>query len=262
MQTLQYETSGQVGVLTLNRPEALNAMTREMVLRLEDLLADIERRGDVRVLLITGAGRAFCAGIDLKEARDDVQDGRPAEGRSDAEDSAESLQRLTRLLMRLPLPTIAALNGLAVGMGSELAVACDIRLASTDAYLWFSEARRGLFQSNGVMYLLPRLVGHSRSIEWMMSTRKIPSQELLDSGLVAKLLPAERFRAAAIDYAASVARNSPLSLRLLKQVSQQAHAATFDEVLRLEVDGMKQTMHSEYAREGLAAFVQNRDPEF
>ncbi len=256
--TIRYEKSDNVGIITLDRPAALNALRRDMVALLESTLLEVERAADVRALVIIGEGRAFCAGVDLNEAEDDVS----TADRAEAERSLETLQNVTRIVMRLPVPAIAALNGLAVGMGSELSISCDIRVAAPDAYLWFSEARRGLFQSNGVMYLLPRLIGHSRAAEWMMSARRIESDELQVSGLVAHVFDAADFRESAVDYAQRIARNSPLSLRLLKQVGQKAFSASYEEVLALEVEGMKETMRSDYVREGLRAFAEKREPRF
>jgi enoyl-CoA hydratase/carnithine racemase len=255
---IRYEIVGNVGVLTLNRPDALNALRRDMVSELRETLIDIEQTGGVRALVLTGEGRAFCAGVDLNEAEDDVS----GDDLGEVEDGLESIQDITRLLMELPIPTIAALNGLAVGMGSEMCIACDIRIAARSAFLWFSEAKRSLFQSNGVMYLLPRLIGHSRSIEWMMSARRIQSDELHASGLVAQLFDDDGFHAAALAYAQAVARNSPLSLRLLKEVGRASFEASYEEVMHLEVEGMKETMRSEYVKEGLRAFAEKREPNF
>lgn len=257
-ESIRYERSGHVGVITLDRPEALNALTRDMVARLEETLADIESANNIRALLITGEGRAFSAGVDLFEAEDDVSQS----DTTDVERGLQTIQNLTRIIMRLPVPTIAALNGLAVGMGSELCIACDIRLAAPDAYLWFSEAKRGLFQSNGVTYLLPRLIGHSRSIEWMMSSRKIHSSELQASGLVTQVIDGQDFRADAIEYARKIAGNSPLSLRLLKEIGQRSFGSSYEDVLQMEVEGMEETMKSDYVREGLRAFAEKRDPNF
>lgn len=256
--TIRYERLGHVGVITLDRPEALNALKRDMVARFEETLAGIEKANDIRALLITGEGRAFCAGVDLFEAEDDVR----GTDTADVERGLHTIQNLTRIIMRLPVPTIAALNGLAVGMGSEICIACDIRVAAPGAYLWFSEAKRGLFQSNGVMYLLPRLIGHSRSIEWMMSSRKIHSQELHASGLIAQVIDGHDFRADAVAFARQIAGNSPLSLRLLKEVGQRSFASSYEDVLQMEVDGMEETMKSDYVREGLRAFAEKRDPNF
>lgn len=255
---IRYETVDRIGIITLDRPESLNAMRREMVAGLLELLLEIERQADIRALVITGNGRAFCAGVDLKETEEDVAEA----GQEAAKASVDTLQELTRVLMRLPMPTIAALNGLAVGMGSEISIACDIRVAAPQAYLWFSEAKRALFQSNGVMFLLPRMIGYARALEWMMSTRKIDSSELLAAGLVAHVLPDDDFRAAAVRYANSVAVNSPLSLRLLKTVGQSALAATYEEVVRMEADAMRETMESDYIREGLRAFAEGREPSY
>lgn len=257
MDEIRYEKEGRVGVITLNRPAALNALRRDMVAALEATLAQIESDGDIRALMIIGEGRAFCAGVDLLEAEDDV-----GGDSTEAEQGLATIQNITRIIMRLPVPTIAALNGLAVGMGSEISIACDIRVAAERAYLWFSESRRSLFQSNGVMYLLPRLIGHSRSIEWMMSARKIASSELRDAGLVAHVFPDDGFREAALEYSRAVAGNSPLSLKLLKEVGQKAFSASFQEVLDLEVRGMEETMNSEYVREGLRAFAEKREPNY
>ena len=257
VERVQYRVDDKVGIITLDRPDSLNALTRQMISDLRDHLLAVESAGDVRVLMLTGTGRAFSAGIDLGETGSDLENDEQA-----AEENLEVIQEITRVLMRLPIPTVAAMNGLAVGMGSEICIACDIRVAAESSYLWFSEARRGLFQSNGVMYLLPRLIGHSRSIEWMMSARKIQSDELRASGLVAAIYPDEDFPREALEYARRVAVNSPLSLRLQKSVGQAAFASSYEEVLALEVAGMRETMHSEYIREGLKAFAEKRDPKF
>lgn len=254
---LQFEADGKVGIITLNRPAALNAMTRDMIAALRDRLLAIEAASDIRVLVLTGRGRAFSAGIDLGETGDDLDEDPAA-----AEENLEVIQEITRVLMRLPIPTVAALNGLAVGMGSEICIACDIRIAAESSYLWFSEARRGLFQSNGVMFLLPRLIGHSRSIEWMMSARKIGSAELSASGLVAAVYPDARFHDDALAYARRIAINSPLSLRLQKSVGQAAFDSGYERVLELEVAGMRETMQGDDIREGLRAFMEKRDPRF
>jgi len=257
VESIRYEVDGKVGIITLDRPDALNALTREMIAGLRDRLLAVESDGGARVLVLTGTGRAFSAGIDLGETSSDMDSDPEA-----AEQNLEVIQEITRVLMRLPIPTIAALNGLAVGMGSEISIACDIRLAADSAYLWFSEARRGLFQSNGVMYLLPRLIGHSRSIEWMMSARKIPSDELRASGLVAAVYPDASFQEQALDYARAVSINSPLSLRLQKAVGLAAFEADYEKVMELEVAGMRETMESDNIREGLKAFAEKRDPDF
>ena len=255
---VRFSIEDRVGVITLARPDALNALRRDMVRQLRDTLVSLHDNKDVRAVMLIGEGRAFCAGVDLHEAESDVS----ADDLNVADDSLEVLQEVTDALRELPLPTIAALNGLAVGMGSEISIACDIRIAAKSAYLWFSESRRSLFQSNGVMFLLPRLIGHSRSIEWMMSARKIRSKELDRSGLVAHVFADEGFREAALGYASRVAANSPLSLRLLKQVGQASFESSLEEVMRLEVEGMKETMRSDYVKEGLRAFAEKREPVF
>ena len=208
--------------------------------------------------MITGQGDAFCAGIDLDQLEADHA-GASAEA---SRQHLRAIQGITRKLINLPFPTIAALNGLAIGMGSELSLSCDIRLATPETYVWFSEAKRGLFQTNGVLYLLPRLIGHSRSMEWMLSARKIWSDELISSGLVAHTFPANQFRAEATAYATQVAANSPLSLRLLKQTGLRAMEAGFEEVLDLEIHGMQTCIQSEYLTEGLNAFREDREPKF
>ena len=256
---IRYEICDRVGVITFDRPEALNALRRDMVLQLGERLSAVEQDGNVRALMLTGAGRAFCAGVDLKETGEDVA----AEDQTATRESLRTLQDITRRLMRLPVPTIAALNGLAVGMGSEMSIACDIRVAAPSAYLWFSEAKRSLFQSNGVMYLLPRMIGYSRSLEWMMSARKIDSRELLASGLVTHVLESDDFQTGGTRLCR---RLSPATLRsasgCLKSVGQRALSAGFEEVLQMEVDGMEETIDSPYLREGLAAFAENREPDF
>ncbi len=255
---IEYEQTGHVGILTLNRPEADNALTNEMLNELARILNALESEKAIRALMITGSGNAFCAGIDLEQLEAD----HAGVSMEASRQHLRAIQGITRKLIGLPFPTIAALNGFAIGMGSELSLSCDIRLATPETYVWFSEARRGLFQTNGVLYLLPRLIGHSRSMEWMLSARKIQSAELLSSGLITHVFPSDNFSAEAQAYVEQLATNSPLSLRLLKQTGFRAMDAKFEEVLDLEIHGMQTCMQSDYLTEGLKAFREDRDPEF
>lgn len=252
-----YEKREGIAVATFNRPDALNAWRS---VTFEDYFAvvdDFAADDNLRVLVFTGSGRAFSAGIDLKVDSD----------LSSAEVSLRSArehlhrqQEVTRLLTDLPKAVICAMNGLAVGMGLEMALNADIRIATDDAYFMFSESKRALFQTNGVMYYLPRLVGYGRAMEMLLTARKVPAQEALSMGLITQVTTRDDLMPAALELAETLCRNAPISLRLIKQVMRRTFDLDLDSVMQLEVDGMLECLTSEDLAEGTRAFIEKRAP--
>ncbi|HEX9894850.1 MAG TPA: enoyl-CoA hydratase/isomerase family protein [Gemmatimonadales bacterium] len=254
---LRYREEGLVGVLTINRPDVLNAIDHGMVRRLGELLEGTTQPQRLRALVITGAGRAFSAGHDLRQ---------PPAGADEpvarVHEYLTELQRLTTRLLDHPAIIIAAINGPAVGMAAELCVAADLRLAAEEAYLLFPEVRRALFETNGVMYLLPRAVGQARASDWLLTGRRIPAGELLAAGFVSRVLPAAELLPAALEMAEEIAASAPRSIRLVKRLLQRSWQSDLTSMLLAEVDGVVETISSPDLAEGLRAFLEKRDPRY
>jgi enoyl-CoA hydratase/carnithine racemase len=248
-----------IALATFNRPAVLNAFRGTMFTRLVEILADVRDDPAVRVLVITGNGRAFSSGIDLEEQ---AQLFSTSIDYTAARVALDDLQAITHQLRDLSKPVIAAINGLAVGVGAELAIASDIRLASQDAYIMFAEVKRGLFETNGVMYFLPRLVGMGRAVEMLMTGDKIPAAEALAAGLVTRVYSPDDLLPQALALAGRIAANAPISLRLLKQVMARSYDLSLDDVMRLESDGMIECLYSDDFQEGVHSFLEKRAPNY
>jgi enoyl-CoA hydratase/carnithine racemase len=256
---IRYEKRGAVGIATFDRPDRLNAAraaTRRELIALLDL---VEHDEAIRVLVITGQGRAFCVGEDLKELNAVLESTPSAE---DARRLAELFQEVTRRVVRLAKPIIAAVNGLAVGFGAELAVACDVRVAAEGASFMFPEAKRGLFVTNGLLSLLPRLIGHGRAMELVLTGRAMNAREAYEAGMVTHVAPNERVLDVALEVATTIAANAPISIRLLKRDMEHAQELNLEGAMQLEVEAMAACLGSEDLREGTRAFVEKRPPRY
>jgi enoyl-CoA hydratase/carnithine racemase len=255
-ETVLYREDGLVGVITLSRPTVLNAFDHAMVTRLGERL-DQARGSGMRALVLTGAGRAFSSGHDLTE---------PALTGAEPVGHVHSylweIQRLTTKILEHPAIVIAALNGAAVGMAAELTAAADLRLASENAYLLFPEARLALFNTNGIMWLLPRAVGHARASDWLLTGRRIPATELAAAGYVSRLLAPGDLEGAAIDMAREVAASAPRSIRLVKKMLHGAWTGDLRASLLEEIDGVVETARSPDLLEGMRAFQEKRVPRY
>lgn len=249
-----------IAVLTLDRPEMMNAIRGRTLAEALDALALVAATPDIRCLVVTGRGRAFCSGQDLEELEIDMAD--LGDDPSDAAIAAklEPYQALTRALLALPCPSVAALNGTAVGMGAEIALACDLRIASPTMRIGFVEAARALFQTNGVMWLLPRIVGHATALQLVLTGQMIDAAEALRIGLVGEL--ADDVRAAAVARATQMAANAPISMRLARDLLGRTWDLTLDEVMAGEVAGMGACLRSHDLREGTSAFLERRPPNY
>jgi len=201
---IEVEPRDGVAVVWFNRPEVLNAFRLATFTRLDQVLGELALAPATSALVLTGRGRAFCAGEDLDEMNDVAGSGfalRPALA------DLERVQTLTRRLVDYPKPVVAAINGPAVGLGAELPLAAKLRLASTGAYFLFPEARRGMLQTNATFHLLPAIVGQGRAAEWLLTGRRVPADEARTAGLVSEVLgPAEL-----VDRAVKLARSAGIS---------------------------------------------------
>lgn len=244
-----------IATLTLNRPAALNALSRALIAALHKAIGAIAARDDVRVVVLRGAGeRAFCTGADLKErARLD--------GAARAAHTAQ-IAAAADALAALPVPTIAALHGYTLAGGLELALACDIRLAATDAVCGLTEVRIGIFPGAGAPARLPRLVGQGKARELIFSGRRIGAAEALACGLVERVVPTAELDGAVATLAGEIAAAAPLAVRAAKRALALADDLPLAEAL-VAIEGLRRPLDdtADYS-EGLAAFAERRPPRF
>ncbi|MCA9672292.1 MAG: enoyl-CoA hydratase/isomerase family protein [Myxococcales bacterium] len=235
-------------VCTFHRPEVRNAMSKEMVDELRALLADIRGDSAVRVVIFTGVGKSFISGADIAELRD--------------RDRIDALARINTALFReietLPQPTIAAINGFALGGGCELALACDLRVAARGAKLGQPEVGLGIIPGAGGAYRLPRLVGLGRARELIFTGRVIDAAEAADIGLVERVVDDERLLDEARALAGAIAANSPLAVRLAKIVLNNGGEISSDAAMALESTAQAVLFEDDEKRRRMTAFLERR----
>ena len=250
--------AGGVGTLTLNRPEKLNAFAGEMRREVADALDELEADTAVRVIVITGAGRAFCAGADVAYMAELI-------AKQDTTSMAALVEAGRRVVMTIrgsSKPVIGALNGVAAGGGANLALACDVRIASDRASIAQSFNRIGLHPDWGGTYFLPRLVGPAKSLELMWDALPIDANECLRLGLVNRVVPHDLLADTVATYASMLAAKPALSISLTKRAVYDALDHSLPEMLDYELDAQLQCFRSRDASEGIRAFVEKRAPVF
>ncbi len=257
MTDILFQSQENIAVITFNRPDVLNAFKRSMFQQLLDMLDTIANDDSIHAALITGNGRAFSAGIDLEELSH-LFDGSTVAEQARAE--LDEMQELTRRMVNLRKPIISAINGVAVGVGAEIAIASDIRIAAESAYFQFAEVKRGIFETNGVMHRLPRLIGMGRAAHVMMTGERISAQTAYEMGLVTKVTSTDAIVQEGMDIAHTLASNAPISVRLIKEVLQKSYDLDLEAVMQLETEGTLECFASEDMREGVTAFVEKRAP--
>lgn len=259
MTEILFEIKDQIALITFNRPEELNVFRRSMFQKMLELFDRIAGDDSIRVLLITGAGRAFSAGIDLEEISRLLSGSMTME---QARAELDEMQELTRRMVNLAKPIVSAINGIAVGVGAEIAISSDIRIASQTTTFEFAEVKRGIFETNGVMHRLPRLIGMGRAAQVMLTGEKISAQAALNMGLVTRVLPSEMLMREGLGIAYLLASNAPISMRLVKQILHKSYDLDLESVMALETEATLECLASDDLREGVQAFLEKRVPVY
>lgn len=255
MADLRVEIADAIATITLDRPDALNSLTVPLK---EDLRAALERVGAdraVRAVVLTGAGRAFCAGQDLRERLE------PGAAPLD-EEIRLRYNPLIRTMWELDKPIVGAINGIAAGAGASLAFACDVRVAAEGASFLLAFGRVGLVPDSGATWLLPRLVGGAKAAELALLGEPLSATEAERLGLVVRVVPADELADAAHVIAARLAAGAPRAIALTRTAFRRSWAATLDEQLELEAELQGEAGATADHAEGIAAFVEKRPPSF
>lgn len=245
-ETVIYDKKDQVAVVTLNRPKVLNAMNKQLWLDLREAFLAARADDEVRVVILTGQGRAFSTGADLKDSKDRTL--------GQYRDYLNHLQEMSRLILRFEKPTIAAVNGYALGSGYELALACDLRVAAEGARFGSPEAKVSSSVTGGAMRLLPLLVGPGKAKELLFTSETIDGREALRIGLVNQVVGDDRLMPAALEMARKIVPNSAFSIRLIKKGVDMAPEVSLEALMDYETEACLATVSAPERQEALRDF--------
>jgi enoyl-CoA hydratase/carnithine racemase len=262
LDTLSIEVDGEIGTLTLDRPDSLNAMSPEMIFELTVASGWLADRAPLRGLIVTGAGeRAFSSGGDVnwfKGGVDDPEIDLPADVRR----GAEVLHQAIVDFRRIPYPVIAAVNGVAAGAGFSLALMCDLRLASTNAAFVCAYGRIGASPDGGMTYFLPRVVGPAKALELLLNDPLLSADQAEELGIVSKVVAPGELLSEARAKAEKLATKAPHYVRMAKRLVGESLDNSLTEHLQLERHGIADSMGTEDLREGVTAFFEGREARF
>jgi enoyl-CoA hydratase/carnithine racemase len=258
---LLFEKADRIATITLNRPERYNAISPSMLQGFSEALVDSDRDTDIRVIVVTGAGRGFCSGLDLQEQAS-------GKGLGGGEGIGGMTQRFDlrdappTVLHSTDKPTICALNGPAAGYGMDLALGCDIRVASDSAALAAAFTKRGVLPESGGTWILPRLVGWAKASEIFFTGRKLDAQQCLELGLVNSVVPADQLMDEVKKLANEIADNAPLSVQATKRMMRLGLDESFEANVHHVLMQLLPLMRTKDFREGISAYIEKRKPEF
>ncbi|MBB5150118.1 MULTISPECIES: enoyl-CoA hydratase [Ureibacillus] len=244
-----------IGLITLNRPEAANAMSIQLLTDLNECLDEVAKNREIRVVLITGSGdKAFCAGADLKERKNMNE--------QQVRETVRLIGSTVNRVEALPQPVIAVLNGVAFGGGLELALACDLRIASSEAKMGLTEVSLGIIPGAGGTQRLPRLIGLGKAKELIYTARRITASEALEINLINEVVEKEDLLKRATELAREIAKNAPLSLIQAKIAINKGIEVDLTTGLKIEELAYNELLYTEDRMEGLVAFQEKRQPQY
>ena len=268
---IRYEVDGPAAVITLNRPDALNALTNNMLEELKHALAEAEKDESVVGIVLTGEGRGFCAGMDMNALNSQASGGdlsAGAEGRKlDADPGDKSMgDNFTvafTYILSIRKPVIAAVNGACAGLGMSIALLCDMRFGSENTRFITAFSQRGLVAEHGQSWILPRLIGSARALDLLWSSRKTGAEEAKEMGLLDRILPHDELVPATKDYIVQLAgASSPTSLMVMKQQVYRHLNMELGDAMKESNRLMAASLQRDDFREGVKSFLEKRPPEF
>ena len=257
---LLYDIAGSVATITFNRPDRMNTITPTMLSDLSRRLLEADADVNVRVIVLTGNGRAWCAGLDVGAAASGTGIG--GDGGAGATGEFDLRNAPPVVLNKIDTPTIAALNGGAAGYGMDLALGCDIRLAASNAKLSAAYTARGLVPESGGTWLLPRIVGWSKAAELLFTARTLTAPQALELGLVSQVVDADQLAATTAALAAEIATNAPLAVRAAKRLMRHAMTEGLEDHVQRQYLALLPLFGTKDFQEGLASFLEKRPPSF
>lgn len=252
---IRFEKKGHVGLLTIARAEAANALSRQLLIQMQSYLMQIKQDSDCRVVLLTGEGNSvFCAGADLKERLQMTVE--------EAKETVQLIGQTIQLVEQLPQPVIAVLNGSAFGGGLELALACDLRIGHPAISLGLTEVSLGIIPGAGGTQRLPRLIGLSKAKALIYSAKRLRAEEALSIGLIDELKQSEQLLAYAFEVAGQIAEQAPLAVQQAKKAINEGIQSSLNTGLQIESLAYEKLFYTEDRLEGLQAFQEKRKPVY
>lgn len=252
---LRVEEKNQAVILTMNRPKVMNCLNFDLLYAIRDKIDELQYRTDIRTVIITGAGeKSFCAGADLKERATLTQD--------EVKKFILTIRNLLTSIQQLPIPVISAVNGVALGGGTEVALASDIRIASEKASMGLTEARLAIIPGGGGTQRLPRIIGVAKAKELIFTGRRVDAAEALDIGLVNKVTTPENLLDACLEMAGMIAETGPIAVEMAKYAIDKGIETDLATGLSIESNAYRVTIPTEDRVEGLTAFREKRKPVY
>ena len=261
LENILLSQDGEIGTVTLNRPDDLNALDGATIEELMHLAAWLADRAPYRALIVTGAGRGFSAGGDVRWFRSGVEDPE-IDLPSSVRRGADVLHQAIIDFRRIPYPVVAAVNGPAAGAGFSLALMCDVRIASEDAFFACAYGRIGASPDGGMTYFLPRVIGPAKAAELMLNDPNLSAEQALEAGLVSKVVPAGELLEAANTKATKLAAMAPHYVRMVKKLAWESLDNGLADHLQLERHGIADSMATEDLRNGVKAFFAGEEVSF
>lgn len=256
------EITDHIGIITLNAPGRMNTISGRMLDQMSEKFLEADKNPDVRCIILTGAGRAFCAGLDLGSQAGKTESLGVLDN-TEANMVEFNIRDTPPIVLHgIDTPVVCALNGGAAGYGFDIALGCDIRIAADTAKMAPGFAKRGILPESGGTWLLPRIVGYARAAEIAFTGRTLLADECLELGLINEVVPADQLMERAMEMAGEIASNAPLAVRAIKRMMRAAETETFEQNVHHVFLQLLPLFRTQDFKEGVAAFIEKRPPQF